>query len=134
MSPQHGRGDARSDAGESHATRGETASGGPIRWAERLALDPDRPAKADLWAGERLFAGLNSLLPGQAQATHVHAAADKFYLVLEGRGTFEVGERTFEGRAGELVPAPAGVPHGVRNDGRDRLVLLTVMAPPPRAR
>lgn len=105
-----------------------------VRWAERVVFEESRPAKVDLWASERLFAGVNCLLPGQAQAVHSHAAADKFYLVLEGTGTFEVGEGTFRSGPGALVPAPAGVPHGVRNEGPEPLVLLTVMAPPPRKR
>jgi mannose-6-phosphate isomerase-like protein (cupin superfamily) len=32
---------------------------------------------------------------------------------------------------GDLVCAPAGEEHGVRNPGPDRLVLLVVMAPKP---
>ncbi len=102
-----------------------------VRWRERVAFDATRPAKADLWSAGRLFAGLNCLLPGQSQAVHAHAGADKFYLVLEGSGIFQVGEETFRSAAGALVPAPAGVPHGVRNEAAEPLVLLTVMAPPP---
>lgn len=114
---------------------GEPPSGrsGPgVRWAERVRFDKARPVKADLCAAERLFAGLDCLLPGQAQAVHVHDGADKLYLVLQGTGTFEVGGETFGGGAGTLVPSPAGVPHGVRNEGPDRLVLLTILSPPPR--
>ena len=105
-----------------------------IRWDDRVAFDESRPAKADLWSGERLFAGLNCLLPGQAQTVHTHAAADKFYLVLVGRGSFQVGDEVFRSDAGALVPAPAGLPHGVRNDSDEPLVLLTVLAPPPGKR
>jgi mannose-6-phosphate isomerase-like protein (cupin superfamily) len=105
-----------------------------VRWEERVAFDEERPAKADLWSAERLFAGLNCLLPGQAQPVHTHAAADKFYLVLAGTGSFQVGEDAFRSPVGALVPAPAGVPHGVRNETDERLVLLTVMAPPPAKR
>jgi mannose-6-phosphate isomerase-like protein (cupin superfamily) len=115
----------------SAAATGGRGEGRVLRWADRVAFDPEHPTKADLWAGMRLFAGLNCLLPGQSQALHAHAAADKFYLVLRGRGSFQVGEDAFPGEAGQLVPAPAGAPHGVRNDGTEPLVLLTVMAPPP---
>ena len=34
---------------------------------DRAAFSPDKAAKADLWAGERLFVGLNCFEPGQAQ-------------------------------------------------------------------
>ncbi len=103
-----------------------------IAWVERIAFDPARAAKAELWSGERLFTGLNCLLPGQGQERHSHAAADKLYVVLRGRGAFEVGEDAFAAGEGTVVPAPAGVPHGVRNEGPEPLVLMTVMSPPPR--
>jgi mannose-6-phosphate isomerase-like protein (cupin superfamily) len=34
-------------------------------------------------------------------------------------------------RAGDLMVAPDGVPHGVRNTGGTRLLLLVVLAPAP---
>jgi mannose-6-phosphate isomerase-like protein (cupin superfamily) len=34
-------------------------------------------------------------------------------------------------RAGELVVAPAGAPHGLRNPGPGRLLVLAVLAPGP---
>lgn len=102
-----------------------------IAWRERIAFDEARPVKADLWRGSRLFAGLNCFVAGQAQPLHAHSGADKFYLVLRGAGFFEVGEERFSAAAGVLVAAPAGIPHAVRNEGPDPLVVLTVMAPPP---
>ena len=39
------------------------------------AFSPDKAAKVDLWAGERLFVGLNCFEPGQAQKVHAHAGA-----------------------------------------------------------
>ena len=35
-------------------------------------------------------------------------------------------------RAGDLLVAPADVPHGVRNTGAGRLVVLAILAPGPR--
>jgi mannose-6-phosphate isomerase-like protein (cupin superfamily) len=32
-----------------------------------------------------------------------------------------------------LLVAPEGVPHGVRNDGPGRLVLIAILAPSPQA-
>lgn len=105
---------------------------GPLRWTDRVHFDAERAAKVDLWRGERLFAGLTCLERGQAQAVHRHAGADKLYVVLRGTGTFAVGDATFEAAEGEVVPAPADVPHGVRNDDERPLVVLSVIAPPPR--
>jgi len=106
----------------------------PVYWKDRVAFDEAKPAKADLWRGDRLFAGLNCFLAGQAQLLHAHAGADKFYLVLRGNGAFEVGGESFAAGPGALVPAAADVAHAVRNDGPEPLVVLTVIAPPPGRR
>ena len=91
----------------------------------------EKAAKADLWAGERLFLGLNCFEPGQSQQVHAHAGADKFYYVCRGRARLTVGQETREVAAGEIVWAPAGVPHGVE-EALERTVLLVGIAPPPR--
>ena len=75
--------------------------------------------------------GLNCLEPGQTQAVHAHQGADKFYLVLEGSGSFTVGEEERTAGAGTVVVAPAGIPHGVTNAANERLSLLVAIAPPP---
>jgi quercetin dioxygenase-like cupin family protein len=94
-------------------------------------FDATRAAKADLWAGERLFVGLNCFEPGQSQRVHAHAGADKFYYVCSGRARLVVGEEVREVAAGGIVWAPAGVPHGVEA-ALERTVLLVGIAPPPR--
>jgi quercetin dioxygenase-like cupin family protein len=91
----------------------------------------EKAVKADLWAGERLFVGLNCFEPGQAQKVHAHAGADKFYYVCSGRARLTVGEETREVTAGDVVWAPADVPHGVET-ALERTVLLVGIAPPPR--
>ena len=103
-----------------------------FRRVERAALfSRDKAAKADLWAGERLFVGLNCFEPGQSQKVHAHAGADKFYYVCSGRARLTVGGETREVTEGDIVWAPAGVPHGVE-EALDRTVLLVGIAPPPR--
>jgi quercetin dioxygenase-like cupin family protein len=94
-------------------------------------FSPDKAAKADLWAGERLFVGLNCFEPGQSQKVHAHAGADKFYYVCSGRARLTVGDETREVAAGDIVWAPAGVLHGVE-EALERTVLLVGIAPPPR--
>jgi len=98
---------------------------------ESAVFSGEQAAKADLYAGERLFVGLNCFQPGQAQKVHAHAGADKFYYVCSGRARLTVGEETREVTAGDIVWAPAGVPHGVA-EALERTVLLVGIAPPPR--
>lgn len=90
--------------------------------------------KATLFQGSSLLLGLNAFEPGQEHAAHAHAGSDKCYLVLEGRGEFSVGDSRRTLARGALAIAPAGVPHGVRNAGPGRLLVLVCMAPPPAAK
>jgi quercetin dioxygenase-like cupin family protein len=99
--------------------------------AEAAGFDPDRATKTDLWRGEHLFVGLNCFEPGQQQQVHVHAGADKFYVVITGRAAFTVGDETREAGPGTVVWAPADVPHGVAR-ALERTVVLVGIAPPPR--
>ncbi len=51
--------------------------------------------------------------------------------MLEGEGTFVVGEETNVCGAGHAIGALAGVEHGVTNHGTEPLVMLVGMGPPP---
>jgi quercetin dioxygenase-like cupin family protein len=83
----------------------------------------DKATKSDLFAGRSLFVGLNCFEPGQTQKAHIHAGSDKFYLVVSGKETREVGP-------GTVVWAPADLPHGVVQ-AVERTVMLVAIAPPP---
>ena len=98
--------------------------------AERATFDAGRAAKVDLVRGKSLFLGLNCFEEGQSQAVHTHAGADKFYLVLSGRARMVVGDEARDAVAGEVIWAPADVPHGVER-AYERTVLLVGMSPPP---
>ena len=100
-------------------------------YADPVGMRDDKHYKATLFQGAHLMVGVNCLEPGQEQPVHDHAGADKVYVVMEGRGQFTIGDETREAGPGEVVWAPAGLPHGVRNQGADRLVLLVGIAPPP---
>jgi quercetin dioxygenase-like cupin family protein len=92
----------------------------------------DKMGKSTLFASPRLMVGLNAFEPGQSHALHAHAGTDKLYYVLEGAGLFLLEGRELPMRAGQLLVAPEGVPHGVRNTGDTRLLVLAVLAPAPR--
>lgn len=96
---------------------------------------PDKPRKVNLFTTPRCFADVHVLRPGQAAKVHTHAAEDKCYHVLAGRGIVTLGDEDVPVREGHLVFCPVGVAHGVRNESDEDLRLLVVMAPPPaRAR
>lgn len=88
--------------------------------------------KSTLFESSRLLVGLNAFEPGQEHALHAHAGMDKMYLVLEGEGEFLLEGRALPMEAGRMLVAPEGVPHGVRNTGAGRLLVLAVLAPGPK--
>ena len=52
--------------------------------------------------------------------------------VVEGEGLFLLNDETLPMRAGDLLVAPEGIAHGVRNTGTKRLLVLAILAPAPR--
>ncbi len=100
-------------------------------YREHAGANPAKFFKSTLFQSERLLLGLNCLEPGQEQHVHTHAGQDKFYFVVEGTGTFTVGDEAREVGEGWTIWAPAEAPHGVINTGARRLVLLVGIAPAP---
>jgi quercetin dioxygenase-like cupin family protein len=98
---------------------------------DRLAFAADKLKKVNLVDTASLFCDVYGLEPGQEQAGHRHSVGDKLYFVVQGTGHIRVGDEERPVRTGDLVCAPAGSEHGVRNTGDTRLGLLVVMAPKP---
>jgi quercetin dioxygenase-like cupin family protein len=91
----------------------------------------DKMGKQTLYQSPRLLVGLNAFEAGQAHALHAHAGMDKVYQVIEGEGQFLLDGRELPMRAGDLLVAPDGVPHGVKNTSNGRLLVLVLLAPAP---
>jgi mannose-6-phosphate isomerase-like protein (cupin superfamily) len=103
-----------------------------IRPADHAVYAREKMGKSTLFESARLLVGLNAFEPGQAHALHAHAGMDKVYSVVEGEGVFLLQDQELPMRAGDLLVAPEGVPHGVRNTGAGRLLVLAILAPSPR--
>jgi oxalate decarboxylase/phosphoglucose isomerase-like protein (cupin superfamily) len=112
-----------------------------IRPEQHAVFRPDKMGKSTLFSSARMLVGLNCFEPGQEHALHAHAGMDKLYVVVSGTGQFllEGGPgdpepvRTLAMAPGQILIAPEGIPHGIRNTGRERLVVLAVLAPGPGA-
>jgi quercetin dioxygenase-like cupin family protein len=102
-----------------------------IRPTDHAAYSPDKMGKSTIFSSPRLLVGLNAFEPGQSHALHAHAGMDKVYSVVEGEGVFLLEGRELPMRAGDLLVAPEGVPHGVKNTGTGRLLVLAILAPAP---
>jgi mannose-6-phosphate isomerase-like protein (cupin superfamily) len=98
---------------------------------EEISFSEEKMKKNSLFDSPYLFYDTYCLLPGQAQKVHAHQGSDKVYYVMRGTGRFTVGDEEEDLDEGHAVIARAGVPHGVRNETEDNLVLLVTMAPKP---
>lgn len=102
-----------------------------IRPVEHAVFHPLKMGKCTLFQSARVLVGLNCFEPGQEHGLHTHAGMDKVYHVLAGRGRFLLSDRELDMEAGTMLIAPEGAPHGIRNTGTERLVVLAVLAPSP---
>lgn len=91
----------------------------------------EKMAKNNIFETARFFCDLYCLEPGQSQKLHSHDDADKIYFVLEGEGTFQIGEERATLGSNNCILARAGLPHGVENSSASQLILLVFMAPHP---
>jgi quercetin dioxygenase-like cupin family protein len=101
-----------------------------LKWQDHVGSQPAKFYKTTLWQGDHAMVGLNCLESGQTQNLHAHDGADKFYFVLEGSGLFTVGDEEADAGVGSLIIAPSGIPHGVTNNGHERLSILVSISPP----
>jgi len=102
-----------------------------IRVKDHVALSLDKMAKIALATTSRAQLDLYCVAPGQSQKPHRHDDQDKIYYVIEGEGRFTLGGQEERLVLGEALVAPAGVEHGLLNDGAAPLVVLVVVTPPP---
>ena len=102
-----------------------------IRPQEHAVYSSEKMGKSTLFRSDRLLVGLNAFEPGQEHALHTHDGMDKVYHVVEGEGMFLLENESVPMQSGVLLVAPDGVPHGIRNTGPGRLLVLAVLAPAP---
>jgi quercetin dioxygenase-like cupin family protein len=91
----------------------------------------DKMKKNNIFQTARFFCDIYCFEPGQEQKGHIHGEQDKVYLVLEGKGTFQIGNEKQVLGPGDGTMAPAGEEHGVFNHTRERLKVLVFVAPNP---
>ena len=102
-----------------------------IHPGEHAEWRPDKMGKTTLFQSPRLLVGVNAFEAGISHPLHTHAGMDKVYQVLEGQGLFLLDGRELPMTAGDLLIAPEGVPHGIRNTGPSRLLVIAILAPAP---
>jgi len=63
--------------------------------------------------------------PGEVVKLHSHPYQEIF-IIQEGSSTFTIGDETIEAHAGQIVIAPANVPHGFVNSGQSQLKQIDI--------
>lgn len=97
----------------------ETLHGGAQRLPTRLAVPGTKPRQTVSWY---------LIAPNDACAFHVHSGKTETWLVVDGHGVAQVGDRTFEVGPGDVIIAPSGTPHGLTNTGTNPLRFVNIVA------
>ena len=100
-----------------------------INLTDYQQFSSEKMKKNNIFQTPRFFCDVYCFEPGQEQKGHVHNNQDKVYLVLEGKGTFQVGDEKQVLGPGDGTMAAAGEEHGVRNHTNTRLTVLVFVAP-----
>jgi quercetin dioxygenase-like cupin family protein len=86
--------------------------------ANKVVLTDCNHARTTLWC----------IKPGQHIHPHVHAG-DHVWIILEGEGLFlSEGQDNRRIKPGTILSAPAGISHGVENNGSEGLVFASISA------
>jgi len=63
---------------------------------------------------------ITDVLPGAlCTPGHAHMECEEVIFILAGRGEIKIGEETFPMKVGDAVHLPTGVPHLIRNTGKE---------------
>lgn len=99
--------------------------------ADVVGFSNEKMRKNGVFETERTSCDVYCFEPGQVQAVHAHDGSDKVYFVLEGTGTFRIGDTEKQLHKHEFAIAESGVKHGVENRSNARLEVLVFVAPRP---
>ena len=102
-----------------------------INLSDYQKFSNEKMKKNNIFQTPRFFCDVYCFEPGQEQKGHIHGGQDKVYLVLEGKGTFQVGNEKQVLGPGDGTMAPAGEEHSVLNHTEDQLKVLVFVAPNP---
>jgi len=116
---------------ESQTATEKAASGAFVKAMSALAnFDPLKKAPMqNFFSNSRFNVFVNFWEPGQENVKHYHHEADNVVILLQGKGSFLVGEETKELEAVSFIHVPKGVVHHFRNSGSERMVTVHIYGP-----
>lgn len=95
-----------------------------------VVFDPADPVPRRVFATDVVAVDLVCLEPKQELGARAFPTADVVYTVLGGRAWVVTDEAEVTLEPLQSVIVPATIPHGLRNDSPDPLILQVVVSPP----
>jgi len=97
-------------------------------YRDKISYSDEKACKVVLTECNHARTTLWCLKPGQHIHPHVHAG-DHVWVVLEGEGLFLTeGHEKLAIKQGTILSAPAGISHGIDNNGSAGLVFASISA------
>lgn len=72
----------------------------------------------------RTMMGYSVFKPGLETKQKVHINTEEMAFVVAGSGKLTVGDDSIPFKKGDSIHIPAGVPHGIRNDGKEDIAMV----------
>jgi len=66
---------------------------------------------------------------GSSVPLHIHELEDEIFHVIEGRVELVLGEKTIEGKKGDIIYLPRGIKHGIKTVGKETARVLNYVIP-----
>jgi quercetin dioxygenase-like cupin family protein len=105
----------------------------PVDLRDYVAFDLEGAAGRRVFATDVVAVDVVCLEPGQVVDARAFASADAIYTVLGGIAWVVTDDAEVTLTALQSVMVPAAVPHGIRNDSPDPLIVQAVISPPDEA-
>ena len=98
-----------------------------FRIADHVVVDAEKLRSGRMYVGDEFRAVVLTLVPGQAQETHMHPATSHAWYIVSGTGevTMEDGRRETVG-PGMFLAHPRNSVHGLRNTGNENLTYVAL--------
>jgi mannose-6-phosphate isomerase-like protein (cupin superfamily) len=95
--------------------------------SDHIVVDAEKLKSGRMYVGDAFRAVVLTLVPGQAQKTHMHPSTDHAWFIVSGTGevTMEDGKKVIVG-AGNFLVHPRNTVHGLINVGQDNLVYVAL--------
>jgi mannose-6-phosphate isomerase-like protein (cupin superfamily) len=98
-----------------------------FRIADHIVVDAEKLRSGRMYVGDEFRAVVLTLVPGQAQTTHMHPDTSHAWFIVSGTGevTMEDGRRETVG-PGMFLVHPRNSVHGLRNNGSENLTYVAL--------